>query len=88
MDAIFIIDKILENKKLDKKEKFVSRSDNNVLTIGRILSICIGLYAGYLSYECSSKHDISTVLKLLYAGLAYIFGLLYLLYYFLFKHEC
>ena len=88
MDAILIINKILENKKLDRKEKFVSRSDNNILSFGRILSICIGLYASYLSYECSSKHGESTVLKLLYAGLAYIFGLLYLLYYFLFKHEC
>lgn len=88
MDAILIINKILENKKLDRKEKFVSRSDNNILTIGRVLSICIGLYAGYLSYECSSKHDISPILKILYVGLAYMFGLLYLLYYFLFKHEC
>jgi len=88
MDAILIINKILENKKLDKKEKFVSRSDNNVLSIGKVLSICIGLYAGYLSYECSTKHGESTLLKLFYAGLAYVFGLFYILYHFLFKHEC
>ena len=88
MDAILVIKKIIENKKLNKKEKFISGINNDVLIIGVILSICIGLYAGYLSYECSSKHGESTVLKLLYSVLAFIFGLFYLLYHFLFKHKC
>lgn len=88
MDAILVIKKIIENKKLDRKEKFVSGSDNNVLLFGIIFAICIGLYAGYLSYECSSKHGEPIILKLLYSVLAFIFGLLYLLYYFLLKHKC
>jgi uncharacterized BrkB/YihY/UPF0761 family membrane protein len=88
MDAILVIKKIIENKKLDRKEKFVSESDNNVLIVGIILAIFIGIYAGYLSYECSSKHEEPIILKLLYTVLAFIFGLFYLLYYFLLKHKC
>jgi hypothetical protein len=88
MDAILIINKIIENKKLDRKEKFVSGSDNNVLLFGIVLAICMGIYAGYLSYECSSKHEEPIILKLLYSVLAFIFGLFYLLYYFLLKHKC
>ena len=82
MDAILVIKKIIENKKLDRKEKFVSGSDNYVF------AICIGIYAGYLSYECSSKHGEPIILKLLYSVLAFICGLFYLLYHFLFKHKC
>jgi hypothetical protein len=88
MDALYIIEKIIEKKNGGKREKFVSMDDRNIIKIGKILSIFIGLYAAYLSYECSKKHGLSTVQKLLYAGLSYIFGIFYLLYYFLFKHDC
>jgi len=58
------------------------------MSIGKVLSMWIGLWASLLSYECSTKHGESTLLKLFYAGLAYVFGLFYILYHFLFKHEC
>lgn len=88
MDALFIIKEIAKRKKLSKKEKFTEDIDyQKINIIGYILIVSIGIYAAYLSYTCNSKENINGVLKVIYAILAYIFGLFYLLYYFLFKNE-
>lgn len=90
MDAIFIINeiaKIKKNKSVDK-EKFTSdRGYLQIFSMGFMVSILIGLYAAYLSYTCSTKQNVDCAIKVIYALLAYIFGLFYLLYYFLFRNE-
>ena len=91
MDSALII-KYLANEKAKKyknNENFIEQynSDKNLVNIGSILSIIIGGYAAYLSYECNSKLNMSQGIKILYAVLAYMFGLVYLVYYFLIRYD-
>jgi hypothetical protein len=61
--------------------------DSNMMNIGTIISMMIGIYASYLSYECNSKKNIPEIQKIMFAIFAYIFGLFYLIYYYLFQYE-
>jgi len=70
----------------DNIEKFNMVSEN-INIIGLIISVAIGGYAAYLSYECNTKHNMSEPIKIVYAILAYIFGLIYLIYYLLFRGD-
>ena len=49
-----------------------------------IIGICIGAYAAYLSWQCNTAIGTSMPLKVLFAVLAYIFGFLYLICYYIF----
>jgi len=55
--------------------------------IGIIISMIIGAYASYLSYQCNTKNNVPEVQKIMFAVLAYIFGFLYLIYHFLFRYD-
>lgn len=90
MDAVFIVNEIAKNKKNKSGDKEKFTSDEGYLQIfnmGFMISFLIGAYAAYLSYTCNTKEDMECWLKVIYAILAYIFGLFYLLYYFLFRNE-
>jgi hypothetical protein len=91
MDAALVIKYLSkqENKPLikeDKIEKFDMNTDG-VSMLGMIISIAIGGYSAYLSYECNTRHNMSEPMKIIFAILAYIFGLLYLIYYVLFRSD-
>jgi len=91
MDSALII-KYLADKKIKNyknNENFVEQynTDVKLMNIGTILSILIGAYAAYLSYECNSRLNISEGFKIFYAILAYFFGLVYLVYYFLIRYD-
>jgi len=91
MDAAYIIKyvKSLEDKptiKDGKIEKF-STNINQFSSFGSIVSILIGIYAAYLSYQCNSKHDMSEPIKIIWAIIAYFFGLIYLIYFALFRYD-
>jgi hypothetical protein len=91
MDAAYIINYI---KKLNSKpeikdgkiEEFNERMDQ-FSSFGSIISIIIGFYAAYLSYTCNSKRNMSESVKVLWAIIAYLFGLIYLVYYVLFRSD-
>ena len=85
MDAFAIIKKIDQERK--KIEKLESTSSNNMLDIGTYISMLIGFYAAYLSYECNSKKNMPEVTKIMFAIFAYIFGLIYLVYHYLFQYD-
>jgi len=85
MDALFIVKQLDKNKK--KIEKMNETNANKGSNIGLVLSIIIGAYASYLSYECNSKNNVPEMQKIVFAILSYIFGLFYLIYYFLFKYD-
>jgi uncharacterized protein YacL len=85
MDAYLIVKQLEQNKK--KIEKMNQANNDNGVNIGLIISIIIGAYASYLSYECNTKHNVPEIQKILFAVLAYIFGLFYLIYYFLFRYD-
>lgn len=91
MDAAFLIKYIkkLNNKpeiKDGKIEEFTVNMDQ-FTSFGSILSILIGGYAAYLSYSCNSKRNMSEFGKLAWAAIAYFFGLIYLIYFTLFRSD-
>jgi len=49
-----------------------------------IIGICVGAYAAYLSWQCNTAIGTNMPLKVLFAVLAYIFGFLYLICYYIF----
>jgi hypothetical protein len=87
MDALIILKQIERNK--NRLEKLNESNNNSIWgsNIGLIISIFIGAFAAYLSYDCNSKKNMSELQKVLWAVLAYIFGLLYLIYYALFRFD-
>ena len=87
MDALVILKQIERNK--NRLEKLNESNNNSIWgsNIGLIISIFIGAFAAYLSYDCNSKKNMSELQKVLWAVLAYIFGLLYLIYYALFRFD-
>ena len=79
MDA-FIITKFFENK----KENFTT-GKSLANTIQLILSLTISTYAAFLSWNCSvGDHPF---FRILFAILAFWFGILYILYYVIFKTQ-
>ena len=55
--------------------------------ISMIIGIAIGIFAVYLSWKCNTKFNYSLWLKVLYAFLAYIFGLVYIVLHFIFRYD-
>jgi hypothetical protein len=94
MDSLYLIRYLskLEGIKDDKDDKdkksTVENFDvNNMMSIGNIIALLIGGYAAYLSYTCNTRHNVDEPLKILYAVLAFFFGLFYLIYYVLFRSD-
>lgn len=94
MDALEIIKQInnykrkLEKMQYNADENQTTKNDNNnMMNIGYIISMIIGVYAAYLSYECNTKKNIPEIPKIIFAVFAYIFGLLYISYYYLFQYD-
>jgi O-antigen/teichoic acid export membrane protein len=87
MDALAILKQIERSKNRVEKLNESNNSSGMGSSTGLIISIFIGAFAAYLSYECNSKKDMSEIQKILWAVLAYIFGLLYLIYYALFRYD-
>jgi len=98
MDALEIIKRINLYKKKYENMDFVENPtnqqnqqvvvvDSNIMNFGTIISIMIGLYAAYLSYECNSKKNIPEMSKIFFSIFAYIFGFFYLIYYYLFQYD-
>ena len=87
MDAYVIVNLIKKHKKRLEKLDDANKSNDSMNTIGLIISIAIGAYAAHLSYQCNTKLNIPEFQKVIYAVLAYIFGIIYLLYYFLFRSD-
>jgi predicted PurR-regulated permease PerM len=100
MDALEIIKQINNYKKKVENMDYINTGNkpveetnqlttenNNMITIGTVISNIIGLYAAYLSYDCNTKKNISEIAKIIFAIFAYIFGLFYLMYYYLFQYD-
>jgi hypothetical protein len=71
---------------LNKNENF---KDNNYnITLIDILFNLISFYACYLSWTCHSNKNQNIILRLIYVIIAYIFGLLYIMFNYLFFSDC
>jgi hypothetical protein len=87
MDALEIIKQIRTYKKKLEKLNAETVANDSMMSFGTILSMIIGFYAAYLSYECNTKKDVPEMSKIIFAVLAYIFGLFYMIYYYLFQYD-
>ena len=79
-----------DDKKKDKKKIELTPEElDMLLKIDRfayVISLIVGIYAFSLSWQCNN--NVPTFLRIVYAVFAFWFGLVYLLYYFLFRGEC
>jgi len=91
MDAYLILKQIEKNKNKNRIENLnesnTSNKSGGMSTTGLLISIILGAYAAFLSYECNTTKNVPEIQKVLFAMLAYIFGLFYLIYYFLFRYD-
>lgn len=62
----------------------VKKTQNNMSVLG----LLIGIYAAYLSWTCNTVKGVDTVGKVIYSIFAFMFGGIYLLYYFLVNRPC
>ena len=93
MDALMIVKQIdlFKNKSVEKlsenKDNNKNETNESLLSIGTLISIIIGAYAAFLSYTCNTKKNIPETHKIIFSVLAYCFGLIYLVYFFLFRYD-
>lgn len=82
------VSKLLE-KFVDSPPQQPQPEQEDRMTAGTIVTTVIGLiigvYAAYLSWECNSAMGMGTPLKVIYAFFAWVFGLLYLIFYVIFR---
>jgi len=67
--------------------KTKSSKQRQVEQILQIVSLVLGAYAAYLSWTCNTKQGVSTATKVIFAYFAFMFGPIYLFYYFMFRME-
>ena len=85
MDAYFLTS-FLQPKKEDFKIMVVDKKKlKTANTIRSILMFLVGIYAAFLSWSCSKGDHMA--MRVLYAAFAYLFGLLYLVYYALVRFD-
>lgn len=75
-----------KEKYYGKKEKFTGGDNPGPISI--VLGTLVGIYAVYLSWSCNTKQGVNALAKVIYAIFAWIFGMLYLILYFLFRRPC
>jgi len=54
-------------------------------TVSLFISLCIGFYAAYLSWDCNTAVGYSVPSKVFFAFFAFFFGLIYLIFYLIFR---
>ena len=73
----------------NKNTPCVASYSRNELIFQYAVNFVIGLLAAYLSWECNTAAGLSVAEKVLWALLAYMFSLPFLIYYVLIRsHEC
>ena len=90
MDAGFIvtyIDHFKNTNNIKTNEKFNEQNNIYFNKTNMLVSIIIGAYAAYLSYDYNTELNLPEGSKIGYALLAFLFGLFYLIWYFLVMPE-
>ena len=100
MDTVLlgIVGDKLIDKKIKQNEEYknaeltpaangnVEVKKSNTLTIlSTLFGLFIGFSSAYLSWTCNTALGISTGMKVLYAIFAFLFGLIYLIFYLIFR---
>lgn len=78
--ADLILASVAANKALKNEEGF-DGENNSPAAFGIIVGVLIMALAGYLSWQCNTKAGTNSLLKLIYAVIAALFGFTYLWYY-------
>lgn len=86
------VSKLVEMITKKQESKFTDKNGNSkkitvTTIISMIIGIVIGCFAAYLSWKCNTRLEYNTPLKVLYAFLAYVFGLVYIILHFIFRYD-
>ena len=74
--------------KYGNSENFEEEKNNdNSLGLSQLLLFLIAVGAIYISWTCNSKVNMGTAAKVFYAFCAWVFGILYYPYYFIFRNS-
>ena len=91
MDAGIIvtyIDYIKSTNNIETNEKFNGNQNSIYFNkMNMFVSIIIGAYAADISYDYNTELNMPEGMKILYAIMAFIFGIFYLIWYFLVTPE-
>jgi hypothetical protein len=92
--AVKIFEKFMDSTEVVAEQSMQNQDEpvehvESIVTLSNIttfiVATLIGCYAVYLSWTCNTLSGISTPLKVIYAFFAYIFGMLYLIFYVIFR---
>ncbi|ABU44300.1 hypothetical protein FK949_gp206 [Paramecium bursaria Chlorella virus NYs1] len=85
MDAFFLTEFL--KPKENFTDVFVDKKKlKTANTVRSVLTFIVGIYAVWLSWNCSKGDHVA--MRVLYAAFAYLFGLVYLIYYALVRYNC
>jgi len=71
-----------------KKENFNGKDQSIITSFSSIIGLVFSIIALYLSWSCNTSKGISLIPKIIYGFFAFIFGLFYIILYFLFLRDC
>ena len=74
-------------EKEEETKKIIYSKDDTEMSSFNIVSFIISCFAVYLSWSCNTAKDVHIVPKLIYSFFAFVFGGIYLIYYFLVRSE-
>lgn len=63
----------------------ISSSNESFFSVENLVSLAISMFAAYLSWSCNKR--VKTPIRVIYAATSFMFGTLYLTYYFLFRAD-
>lgn len=84
---LFVVSKLLSRKSEAFQERSAPEQVKLLLidTISFVVSLAISVFAAYLSWTCNTAMDRNIVVKIIYMTLAFMFGVVYLIFYALFS---
>lgn len=91
MDAL-VLTSVINQITEPKNEDFSTDSNNTnlepLMIFSLVISIVIGCIAANLSWTCNTIKGVDFGLKILFAILAFLFGLIYIILYLIFLSDC
>ncbi len=71
----------------EKEDAKTNKFESIFIIMIVVISLSISVYAVYVSWKCNTAMKMGLPFKILYAIFAYVFGFIYLIFYFLFKKD-
>lgn len=84
-----MIEIFLQDLLIKKDKEHFTNASTTIGMLKNIIWLLISCYAVYLSWNCKTNSRESLLLRVIYAFIAWIFGIIYIFFYFfMFKTGC